>query len=196
MELFFSTSLSLIRNQIHMKKIIVSLPVILFNQLLFSQVIIGGTTGTASNKTSVLLEFEGQNKGIILPYTRTLPSSPTEGTLILDASTSSAARVKLYNGTWVDLSGQDADITSSLLIQPTSSQTAEDSNAKSIIGNSSSQADGVLILESQTKAMVLPTIENTDDIINPSPGMLVYIKKTGAKRLAVFNGNKWAYWMP
>lgn len=179
-----------------MKKITFSLATLFFTQFLFSQVIIGGTAGTASNKTSVLLEFEGQNKGIILPYTRSLPSSPAEGTILLDASTSSEARVKFYNGSWVDLSGQDANITDALLIQPSASQVTEDNNTKSIIGSNSSPADGVLILESQTKAMVLPTVQNTDDIVNPSPGMLVYINKTGAKRLAVFNGSKWSYWMP
>ena len=43
----------------------------------FSQVIIGDDVGTvpAGQKTSVLLEFAlGQNKGIILPYVRTLPT--------------------------------------------------------------------------------------------------------------------------
>ncbi|ROI05109.1 hypothetical protein EGI16_07255 [Chryseobacterium sp. G0240] len=164
--------------------------------LLFSQIIIGGTTGTAADKTSVLLEFEGQNKGIILPYTRTLPTSPTEGTLLLDASVAAEARVRYYNGSWIDLSGQNADITSSLSIQPTSSQVPENADTKSIIGSDTSAADGVLVLESQTKAMVLPSVESTDTIPNPSPGMIVYINKSGAKRLAVFNGSKWSYWMP
>ncbi|MCL8538627.1 hypothetical protein M9991_17305 [Chryseobacterium gallinarum] len=169
---------------------------LLLAQILFSQVIIGGTTGVASNKTSVLLEFEGQNKGIILPYTRTLPASPTEGTLLLDVSNETQARVKYYNGGWVDLSGQDADVTTSLTSQPTSAQVSENDDAKSVIGANSSNAQGVLVLESTTKAMVLPSVESTDNIPNPSPGMIVYINKTGSKRLAVFNGSKWSYWMP
>ncbi|RXM53228.1 MULTISPECIES: hypothetical protein [unclassified Chryseobacterium] len=178
-----------------MKKISAILSVII-SQIAFSQVIIGNETGSASNKTSVLLEFPtGQNKGIILPYTRTLPSSPNEGTILLDASTSNASRVKYYNGSWIDLSGQNGDLTTALSAQPTESQVQEEPNAKVIIGSNSSTASGVLVLESQTKALLLPTAESTDAIPNPSPGMMVFINKNGAKRLAVFNGSKWSYWM-
>ena len=61
----------------------------------YSQVIIGDNVGTASDKTSVLLEFANtNNKGIILTYVRTLPSAPTEGTIVLDSSIPTAARVK------------------------------------------------------------------------------------------------------
>lgn len=179
-----------------MKKNLYFATSLLITQFLHSQVIIGGTSGTTDPKTSILLEFEGEKKGIILPYTRSLPTSPSEGTLLLDASNPSGARIKYYNGSWIDLSGQDADITSSLSIQPTPSQVSEDVNAKSIIGNNSSQADGVMVLESQTKALLLPSVESTDDIPSPSPGMLVYINTLGAKRLAVFNGSKWSYWKP
>ncbi len=160
----------------------------------YSQVIIGDDLGTATNKTSVLLEFANTgNKGIILPYVRTMPSSPTEGTILLDASTSTTARIKFYNGSWVDLSGQNADLTTALTSQPTG---ITESNAKAIIGADTSTADGVLVLESQTKAMVLPIVPSTDDVPSPSPGMMVYVNKTGAKRLAVYNGNKWSFWAP
>ena len=40
-----------------------------------AQVIIGDAVGTTTVKTSVLLEFAAnQNKGLILPYVRTIPS--------------------------------------------------------------------------------------------------------------------------
>ena len=105
--------------------------------------------------------------------------------------------MKYYNGstTWVDLSnGNEADITSALTIQ--SPELVEDATAKAIIGAKTSAADGVLVLESATKAMILPMVESTDDVPNPAPGMMVYINKTGAKRLAVFNGEGWTYWKP
>ena len=166
----------------------------------FSQVIIGDAVGTATDKTSVLVEFAaGQNKGIILPYVKVKPAGTglVEGTIILDASDPTKAKVKYYNGSpiWVDLSsGDKADITSAMTIQ--SSTVIENSSARAIIGARVSDADGVLVLESQTKAMILPMVTSTDDIPNPAPGMLVYINKTGAKRLAVFNGAKWTYWKP
>ena len=164
-----------------------------------AQVIIGDNVGTApaNQKTSVLLEFAaGQNKGIILPYVRTIPSSPAEGTLILDASSPTAARVKYYNGSWVDLSGQDGNVTTALAQQPTAIQAPETTVSKAIIGAATSSADGVLVLESTTKAMVLPIVSDVNNIPSPSAGMMVYVNKPGAKRLAVYNGSKWSFWMP
>ncbi|SEV92546.1 hypothetical protein SAMN05421841_0222 [Chryseobacterium wanjuense] len=179
-----------------MKKIISGLLIVI---TIFSsaQVIVGDALGTASVKTSVLLDFApNQNKGIILPYVRTLPTTPAEGTLILDATDPTKARIKYYNGTWVDLSGQDADVTTALATQPTVAQMAEGAGEKVIMGAASSTANGVLVLESTTKSMVLPIVEDVRNIPTPSPGMMVYVNKTGAKRLAVFNGSKWSYWMP
>ena len=164
-----------------------------------AQVIIGDATGTAAVKTSVLLEFAAnQNKGIIVPYvTPSLPASPSEGTILVDATTPTNSRVKYYAGTvkgWVDLSGQPADLTSTLTTQPTG--ITEATTSKAIIGAATSAADGVLVLESTTKAMVLPIVEDVQNIPNPAPGMIVDVKKAGAKRLAVYNGSKWSFWMP
>ncbi|SEG27943.1 hypothetical protein SAMN05421847_1876 [Halpernia humi] len=165
-----------------------------------AQVIIGDATGTAATKTSVLLEFAaGQNKGLILPYVRTLPTSPTEGTLVLDASTATAARVKYYNGAWTDLSGKNGNVTSALSAQPTIAQAPEVATSKAIIGAATSTADGVLVLESTTKAMVLPTVADVQNIPSPSPGMMVYVAGVSPffyKRLAVFNGTTWSFWKP
>ena len=162
-----------------------------------AQVIVGDAVGTTAVKTSVLLDFApNQNKGIILPYVRTLPTTPAEGTLVLDATDATKARVKYYNGAWIDLSGQDADVTTALATQPTVSQIPEGAGEKVIIGASSSAANGVLVLESTTKAMVLPIVQDVQSIPSPSAGMMVYVNKEGAKRLAVFNGSKWSFWKP
>jgi len=183
-------------------KNIFSIIAILFSYVAFSQVIVGDNIGTSTDKTSVLLEFaSGQNKGIILPYVRTIPSGAglVEGTLILDATDPTKAKVKLYKGNpnWTDLSGGgEADISTIMSSQPSAPNVTEDTTSKAIIGDTSTTADGVLVLESTNKAMVLPMVNSTDDIVNPAPGMLVYINKTGAKRLAVFNGEGWTYWKP
>lgn len=181
-------------------KNIVSILLLVVSGTAFSQVIIGDALGTATDKTSVLLDFAtGQSKGIILPYVKVKPAGAglVEGTIILDATDPTKAKVKYYNGspTWVDLSnGNEADITSAMSIQY--STITEDASAKTIMGSNFSAADGVLVLESATKAMVLPMVASTDDVPNPAPGMLVYVNKTGAKRLAVFNGEGWTYWKP
>jgi len=169
-----------------------------------AQIIIGDAVGTAAVKTSVLLEFAAnQNKGIILPYVRTLPATPTEGTILLDASTPTTARVKVYNangtsGTngWLDLSGQNADISPVLATQPAIAAAPESATAKVILGADNSATNGVLVLESTTKAMVLPIVADVQNIPSPSPGMMVYVNKAGAKRLAVYNGSKWSFWRP
>lgn len=184
-------------------KSIISLALIVFSRSLFSQVIIGNASGTATDKTSVLLEFANDgNKGIILPYVINKSLTPTEGTILLDASTPNAARIKYYNGVisvaapdgWQDLSGQDADVSTALVNQPTT--VTELPEAKVIIGSETTSADGVLVLESDAKAMVLPTVSDVNNIPSPSPGMMVYVNKVGAKRLAVFNGSKWSFWKP
>lgn len=170
-----------------------------------AQVIIGNAVGTATIKTGVLLEFAaGQNKGIIVPYVRNTALINTPGTIILDASTTNNARVKYYNantnpgsGGFVDLSGQGFDITSLLGTQP--SMAINETGAKSIIGAATSVADGVLVLESTTKAMVLPTVTDVNNIIRPSPGMMVYVSGVAPafnKLLAVFNGSKWSFFKP
>lgn len=172
---------------------------------LHAQVIIGNGSGTVTpgNKGSVLLEFANDNnKGIIVPYVRTLPtgSALVGGAIILDATNATFARMKFYNGTaWVDLSGQDGNLVSPidyLTAQPDAVTAPETLGSKTIIGAPSSTADGVLVLESDTKAMVLPIVADVQNIPSPSPGMMVYVNKTGAKRLAVFNGSKWSFWKP
>lgn len=176
-----------------------------------AQVIIGDAVGTATIKTSVLLEFAAnQNKGLILPYVRTKPPTAlpadalkTRGTILVDASTPTIAQVQYFNGsTWVNLS-QPADFTNTAVLanfateQPATA--VESTTAKAIIGATTSTADGVLVLESTTKAMVLPTVTNVQDIPKPAPGMMVYVSgvsPTFNKRLAIFNGSKWSYWKP
>ena len=196
-----------------MKKIItsISLSISFFG---YSQIVIGGANGTApsNKKSAVLLEFEaGQNKGIILPYVRTMPSAADviPGTILLDASVNNSAqsKVKYYapsninadvNG-WVDLSaGNEANISSLMVAQPLSTganAVTEEPEAKTIIGSDTSSANGVLVLESTTKVMILPQVTNINDIKDPAPGMMVYLNGTN-KRLAVYNGSKWTYWAP
>ena len=192
--------------KMRVSKHILSILAIAASSTAFSQVIIGDDVGTvpAGQKTSVLLEFAlGQNKGIILPYVRTLPTGTglVEGTILTDATDQQNATVKFYNGGtrnngWYFLNAnKNGNITSALSTQPDASQITEDANAKAIIGASSSSADGVLVLESADKAMVLPMVNSTNDIPSPSPGMMVYLNGTN-KRLAVYNGIYWAYWAP
>lgn len=164
-----------------------------------AQVIIGDAAGMPGAKTGVLLEFaNSNNKGIILPYVITLPASPTPGTIVLDASNPTEARVKYYNGAWVDLSGINGDVSPELADQPATPATTN-ADSKAIIGATATipaGVEGVLVLQSNTKAMVLPQVDNVNKIIDPAAGMMVYVNLQGSKRLAVFNGTKWSFWKP
>ena len=158
-----------------------------------AQVIFGDNVGAAANKTSVLMEFSNAgNRGLILPYITNKTGLTTPGSIILNATTPTAAKVEYYNGTtWVDLSNQTANVSPFLAIQPVA---RENSNAKVVIGSSTSTADGILVLESADKAMVLPVISSYQDIVNPAPGMMALINNGGTKILAVYNGNQWSFW--
>lgn len=176
-----------------MKKILLPITFMLFKSSILAQVIFGDNIGTATDKTSVLVEFANSgNHGLVLPYLTDTSNITTAGSLILDATTPTAAKVKYYNGTtWIDLSVQPYDVSSFLAIQPIA---MESTSAKVIIGNSTSSAAGILVLESTTKAMVLPIVSGFQNIINPAPGMMTFINNGGIKSLAVYNGGQWSFW--
>lgn len=176
-----------------MKNYLLSLMLLFCNISIYAQVIFGDNVGTATDKTSVLMEFSNAgNRGLILPYITDKTGLTTPGSIILNATTPTAAKVEYYNGTtWVDLSAQSANVSSFLSVQPVAKENAA---AKVVIGSSTSAADGILVLESSTKAMVLPIVSSYQDIVNPAPGMMVLVNNGGIKTLAVYNGNQWSFW--
>ena len=191
-----------------MKKYILTLALGV-SSMAFSQVIINANTATAkttpTNTTSVLLEFGNDgDKGIVLPYVEILPSGTNDakgGTLVFDVSANSEYKVKVKNETtgWTDLSvqsGYNAAVASDVKT-PQATPLEDNSGAKVIIGNETSDSDGVLVLESDTKAMILPIVEDYKAIKNPSAGMIAFLKHPSDNtkhRLIVFNGQKWAFW--
>lgn len=140
-------------------------------------------------ESSSVLDFaSGTTKGIILPAVETLPTTPANGTFLFDKI---AKIVKMYqNGAWVNLSGV-GDIAGTVPIAPYSGTV--DNGKQTVIGARSTTADGVLVLESTDKALVLPKISNPHlNVKSPYPGMMCY--DTNRKALAVFDGKVWNYW--
>ena len=138
---------------------------------------------------SSVLDFAGgTTKGIILPAVETLPATPANGTFLFDKV---AKIVKMHqNGAWVDLSGV-GDIAGTVPIAPYSGTV--DNGKQTVIGSRSTTVDGVLVLESTNKALVLPKISNPHlNVKSPYPGMMCY--DTNRKALAVFDGKVWNYW--
>ncbi|MCS3528768.1 hypothetical protein [Chryseobacterium sp. JUb7] len=159
--------------------------IIMISGSLYSQVAIGKTTLESASSS---LEFGTENKGIVLPWVTDTSGiqNPVNGTLIFDASDK---KVKVYqNNIWEDLS---VDATG---IADTGLQDAltENSMAKMSIGVPTATS-GILVLEDNDKAMILPKIASPHlNIISPSAGMMVY--DTVKKQLAVFNGSVWTFW--
>lgn len=143
--------------------------------------------------TDVLLDFkENDNRGIILPWVTNEQQvhTPVGGTLIFD---SNDKKVKYYKGgtdaEWVDLSIHSGEVD--LSIQQNATEDAM--MTPTIIGNRTSTATGVLVLESNSKAMVLPKMESPHlNILSPQAGTLAF--DTVSKMLCIFNGTEWSFW--
>lgn len=176
-----------------MKKIILTICFLATVHFASAQVSIGGKTNVEG--TSTILDFNStlnNTNGIILPavtnLTLALASSPTynNGTFLFDKNT---GMIKMFeNNTWVNLSG--AGNVASIMVNTT---VESGENQGVIIGSDSSNAKGVLVLESADKAMILPRIATPHTTVkSPYPGMMCY--DTTSKTIALFDGSVWNYW--
>lgn len=146
---------------------------------------------------SAVLDFAtGTTKAIILPAVETLPATPANGTFLFDKATQ---QVKMYqNGGWMNLS----DVGDNTKVAPYSGTV--DNSKQTIMGSRTTKVyngtafvdgavDGVLVLESPTKALVLPHVSNPHlTIKSPLAGTMCY--DTNRQALAVFDGKVWNYW--
>lgn len=142
--------------------------------------------------TSSLLDFNNNvenTRGIILPAVLNSPvytgiNNANNGTFIFDKSTS---KIRMYqNDVWVDISptGNGSNILTN---------TSPGTSLSVIMGSSSSLAKGVLILESNNKAVILPQVTNPHtSVVRPFPGMMCYDRTS--KSVAFFDGKVWSYW--
>lgn len=156
----------------------------------FSQVAIGKSSVT---NTSVSLEFETDNKGMVLPWVTAAAgvTGAVDGTIIYDVTDH---KVKYRtNGSWFDLS-VDANGMANTILQDSKTELT---NAKVAIGTNApaDTTPGILVLTDADKAMILPksTLPHLN-VKNPAAGMIIY--DTANKQLAVFNGTVWSFWKP
>lgn len=162
--------------------------------IIISAVILAGFTSLAAQvgmgKTSVdgdaILDFPLSNTGIILPMAEALPTgnAASNGTFLLDRTD---FRVKMReNDLWVSLSDPGS-------LTGTMPNASAETGGGVIIGAASSQAQGVLVLESTSKALVLPKVNNpVTNMKSPASGTMCY--DTVSKAIAVFDGSKWNFW--
>lgn len=174
----------LILNKIKMKKIVLILGLIVCSSV-SSQVAVGKATLESASSS---LEFGSENRGMVLPWVTNTATvqNVVNGTLVFDLTDK---KIKSYqNNAWADLSIDTTGIVDSSLQDALN----DSSNVKVAIGTPTSTS-GILVLEDNNKAMILPKVASPHlNIISPAAGMMVY--DTVKKQLAVFNGSVWTFW--
>lgn len=136
---------------------------------------------------SGILDFaSGTTKGIILPnvVNNNSMTNVTPGTLVFD---NTSAKVKYFDGFWKELS------TNTGIAPARLAGTDVITEKGVVIGNTPTTAEGVLVLESQNLALILPKIDNpVTNVKSPVAGMICYdpIKKV----MSVYNGKEWFFW--
>lgn len=177
-----------------MKKIIITLSILLISHSIHAQIAIGVDEVSSE---SVSLEFGNENRGLLLPWvdSEAAVTNVVNGTMVFD---SSDKRVKVkYNSGWADLSGQNGTTVNPITSvdgMDIQSILIENVDAKVSIGEPATPAvEGILVLEDSNKAMVLPKVASPHlNILNPTAGLMVF--DPFKRQLAVFNGEVWTYW--
>lgn len=171
-----------------MKHILYSITFCLMAITVNSQIAIGKNSVEG---TATILDFDNPTsnfRGIILPAVDDAEDSTLDennnGTFLFDRIDN---KLKMYeNDDWVELS--DAGSSTGLL-----NNTATESGDGVIIGAEQTDAIGILVLESEDKALKLPRVANPHlTIKSPIVGTMCY--DTVSKSLAIFDGSNWNYW--
>lgn len=177
-----------------MKKIIIPILTIFSSQYSNAQIAIGKPSITNQN---VSLEFgndpnnPSNQKGMMLPWIESTNNivEPISGTLVFDRQDK---KVKLFTNDentkgWTELTlNNDGNFDSTMVRDQYSNP-----NSKSSIGQST-DTKGILVLEDDNKAMILPLVNSYKNIINPSAGMIAYDLENNI--LCIFNGTTWSFW--
>ncbi|MCC9043615.1 hypothetical protein LNQ81_13120 [Myroides sp. M-43] len=162
---------------------------VVFTNCFSQQVAIGNKQQFLSE--SSILEFpDNDTRGLVLPMVNSdnMEGTVAFGTLIYDIKDKKVKYLKQDN-LWVDLSINTGEADSKV-----QDNLNEIKGARTLIGNdASTTTEGVLVLDSSTKAMVLPRVESPHlKIVSPPAGTIVY--DTKSNMLCVFNGKQWAFW--
>lgn len=150
-----------------------------------SQAVIGKQIPDGSG----IVDFNTNGKsGIVLPWVTELPTGQAlaGGVLVYDTA---KKKVMYYNETeWVDLSTNSGEVD--LTIQ---AAVPEAATKGTVVGAKSSAVDGVLVLESADKALILPKVASPHlSIVKPMPGTICY--DTVKKMVCIYNGSEWSFW--
>lgn len=160
-----------------------------FTTDIFGQQVIIGTKQQFSSTSSILEFPDNDTRGMVLPKVNgTLVTNAVGGTLIYD-SVDKKIKYSTGGANWVDLSINEGQVNTS-----DQDNLKEVAGARALIGNDPSvSVEGVLVLDSTSKAMVLPRVESPHlKMLSPATGTIVY--DTKSNMICVFNGKEWAFW--
>lgn len=160
-----------------------------FSTHAYAQIAIGKTL---ISNSSVLLEFGAGNKGIILPAVTSTPMN-SGGTFIFNTLTNSVQvweqRTNSGTGGWLNLTAINEGVSHSF-----SNSSPENTISRGvIIGSRTTTKTGNLVLESTSRALVLPIVQNPHlTMVGSVAGTMVY--DANSSTLAVYDGVNWNYW--
>lgn len=169
-----------------MKKIIYIISALLIGLAVNAQAVIGKISNPQG---SGIVDFNiGDKAGIVLPWVTKLPTGTAlaGGVMLYDAN---LKKMVYYNETnWVDLSKRTGMVDLSI-----QESVPEATMKGTVIGAQSSEVDGVLVLESPDKALILPRMVSPHlNIIKPMAGTICY--DTQKKLVCIYNGSEWTFW--
>ena len=168
-----------------LKKILIAIPVLFLSTISVAQFAVGKTNVEGAG----LLDF-GTGKGLILPWVETAASTDADGTLIFD-TTDNKVKARI-NGAWVDLSENSGTLNTAKANKVSQHLLKTENDNNIILGSTTPSANGVLVLESTDKALILPKMASPHlNMVDPEPGTIVY--DTDANLMCVFNGEEWTF---
>lgn len=137
-----------------------------------------------------LLDFD-TGKGLILPWVETAGTADADGTLIFD-TTDNKVKARI-NGAWVDLSENPGTLNTDKTNKVNQHLLKTENNNNIVLGSTTPTANGVLVLESSDKALILPKMASPHlNMVDPEPGTIVY--DTVSNLMCIFNGEEWTFW--
>jgi hypothetical protein len=169
-----------------LKKILIVMPVLFLSTISVAQIAVGKTNVEGAG----LLDF-GTGKGLILPWVEAAASTDADGTLIFD-TTDNKVKARI-NGAWVDLSENSGTLNTAKANKVSQHLLKTENDNNIILGSTTPSANGILVLESTDKALILPKMASPHlNMVDPEPGTIVY--DTDANLMCVFNGEEWTFW--
>ncbi|MDG4947017.1 hypothetical protein NMK71_11400 [Weeksellaceae bacterium KMM 9713] len=133
-------------------------------------------------------------KGILLPRVAETTNVPVAGGAL--AFNVATQMVEIYhpgNNAWVSMTEPGG---ANVPTQTQNGMFQESASNGTLITagtvTNSNPPEGVLVLESDDKALILPQVENAALLPSPEAGMICYDMTT--KSIAVYNGSVWSFW--